>query len=363
MRSSCRTVGRALAASALLVTSACWDSDSVALLGAVTGEDAGFFAENVGDDLIEVDADASRHRDDRSRDCRRLRDDEDTDDDAMAAAADESRPRWVRHRYRTRDRRIVKEIDGDTAQVSKSFAVEGSLLLDLDGDCKPGRKPVHERVFINAVYERPPVDPAASGALSLDEALLAHRDALGGMELRPRADRDRRRWRLVAVSPVEYRLAREEAQTVEITDVVLSVNGELRAHVMDPGVPLGLGDGIGALAGGETALVEVRVENFDADGNPRPSRVFLHHRGHRLPMFDDGTHGDWNPGDGVFANELVIPDRRGVHHFAVDVFDDEVFADEQTPNYNSTMWGLPYLVVPATDLPDDGDPDQPGGGL
>lgn len=368
MRSSHRTAGLALAASALLVATACWDSDTVAVTAAVTGDDAEFFAENVGDDLVETDADGARDRDDRARDCRRLRDDVDSDVDGAAAISEGDpievdRPRWVRHRHRTGDKRIAVEVDGDLAQVSKTLEVEGKFLLDIDGDCKPGRKLIHERAFVNALYERARSDEDADKVLSLDMALLSDRV---GPDLRPRFPRHRRHWHLVGISPVEFRLAREDAQTVEITDVVVSVDGTLLAHVTDPGEVLRLGDGIGALAGGESALVEVRVENFDAEGAPRPSRVFLHHRGHRMAMFDDGTHGDWVPDDGVFANMLRVPERRGVHHFAVDVIDAEVFADETTPNYNSTMWGLPYLVVPADEDPgepgDPGEPDLPDGG-
>lgn len=314
---------RSLAAlGALLAGAACLADDASRVESLALGEDAAFFSEDVGGAVA-----AALAPSEEDEDVCRLDESEET------AAL-----RWRRHRHRTGAARVNVTVEDGLAFVSRSAELAGRLLIDLDGECPIGAKPMHEVAHRNAVYAK--VRP--------DRPEEAEKASLDARARRPEDRPDfRRGWRLVAVSPVEIRLFPDEAgpRTVAITRVTAYVDGEVRFDVDDPAKVLRLGDGFATFSPGERAHVEASVRNQDAEGGARETRVFLHHDGKREEMFDDGSNGDMIAGDGVFTREYEIGERPGVHHAAVDAIDAETFADETTPNYDSNTWGVPYLVA------------------
>ncbi len=222
-------------------------------------------------------------------------------------------PRWFR-RITERDREVDIHIEDGKAEASVSVRLQGDLFLDIDGDTIFGTKPIDSTARRSAKFER----------------------------VRPR------HWRLTAITPVEYSLTDPEAQTVYLRRIKATVGDEVRWEVDDPAAFYEFPTGLPIFAPDEEVVVTAVVENLDGNGLERPSVVYLHHDGRREPMFDDGLHGgDETAGDGVFTKTKRIGPRLGIHHAAVDALDAEVFADETTPNYNASAWGMPYLVTAA----------------
>ena len=157
-------------------------------------------------------------------------------------------------------------------------------------------------------------------------------------------------WKLAAISPVDANLTNLDQQTVGITWLGASVGGE---PVWETDAPDNLFEVPGELptfSTGEEVLVEVQVENSTTSGLNPAQFVFLHRPGPGLfgkrkrdLMFDDGTNGDVTAGDGIYSRTYTIGPCKGRHFAAVDVIDSATFAQLEAP-YNSTAWGMPYIV-------------------
>ncbi len=235
----------------------------------------------------------------------------------------DSIPPWFR-RVRRTSRDISVHIEGGTADVSVTTSIEGDFMIDTDGDHEFGSKEIRDRAVRYATFER---DYALPG----------------------------RQWRLIEISPVEINIQDKENRTISIKSIKAYVESELRWEVDDSATMFKVPSELPYFTPGEVVVVTAEIENLNDDNSERESYVYLHyttrvHRrgsanhGSRQLMYDDGTHGDENPGDGIFTGTYTIGDAAGYHHAAIDVLDKEMFDDETTQNYNSAAWAIPYLV-------------------
>ena len=153
-------------------------------------------------------------------------------------------------------------------------------------------------------------------------------------------------WALIELSPVEVLSSGPVDRTVQVEQVTVSVDGEIRWEVSDPETRLPFPAGLPIFSPGEEIIVTAKIRNEDTDGAERESVVYLHQDGRRKPMVDDGlSGGDQTAWDGVFTRTERIGPVLGFHHSAVDALDAGVFSDETTENYNAAAWGMPYVVA------------------
>ena len=165
-------------------------------------------------------------------------------------------------------------------------------------------------------------------------------------------------WRLVAISPTEFRMTDPAKQTVEIESVTFDgPNTDLT--ITDPATLLRLrGDAnrLPVFHGGEEVKVEAKVTNTDTGFDP-PTFVFLHVPTssalwpgpldrRRIRMLDNGRNGDAVAGDGIFTAIWTVRDA-GIHHAAIDVINSRTLQNETDDDYNSTTWGIPYVAIPS----------------
>jgi hypothetical protein len=115
--------------------------------------------------------------------------------------------RWGRRHGAPESREITVTITGDTARVEAVVTFDGVFVLDrtFDSVANPTRKPLQEQAVQYATLVR-----------------------------RPAGDTTGRAWRLVALSPREWRMTDEAKRTVALTRVVVRVNGEMKVDVTDP---------------------------------------------------------------------------------------------------------------------------------
>lgn len=231
---------------------------------------------------------------------------------------DDPVPCWFRPIH-VASRNININIENGVADVSVTKYIEGSFFIDVDEDYPFGKKKIED---------------------------VAKRYA--------RFERDSARWRLTEISPVEINLQDEDQRTITIKGVTAYVDGEVRWEVTDPETMFKFPDELPHFSPGEEVVVEAEIENMDGEGE-RESYVYLHYttdvrmpgrifRHQRMLMYDDGTNGDKVAGDGIFTGTYIIGVNTGYHHAAVDVLDKEMFDDEETQNYNTAAWAMPYIV-------------------
>lgn len=254
---------------------------------------------------------------------------------------------WGRGGIELKNRNIEISITGPVASVTVTHNISGILFVDTtdNGTKDPWTKPLEDTLTRRAEFLKEPAG-----------------------------------WRLSKISPVDVSLTDPEQQTVRIERVQASVHGEIVWEADSSSQLFGVPEGLPTFSPGTEVLVEAQVSNTKNTGCDTDSFVFLHHPGpmgrERDPMFDDGTHGDQIVGDGIYSRTYTISPAFGRHFAAVDAISAETFADPDAP-YNSTGWGMPYLV--ALTLPgtmehlnieggcwrftaDDGTSYQPAGG-
>lgn len=234
---------------------------------------------------------------------------------ATEAASTTVPVRW--HREKTAVTRTVDvHLEAGRANAAMTLNYTGNFVLDLNGDTLFGVKP------ITAIGRR-----YADFAVNNSEDLAIRRRSL------------------VAISPAEFSLGDSTQQTIQIREVKAVVGGAVRMQITDPSVKLAFPSGLPTFATGEVMLLTATVENKNADGTNRPSRVYIHWGKKRALMYDDGTHGDVTAGDNIFSKEITVDGNNvGHHHSEIDAIDGAVFADETTPNYNSEIWGVPMII-------------------
>lgn len=229
---------------------------------------------------------------------------------------------WIRGDFKHLGRDINVTIVGDTASVKVTDKVSGNIYVDNTPDTilNPWHKPFNDTITRYAEFVK---------------VLPGH-------------------WNLTKISPVDVDLTDSTKQTVEIQKVTASVNGATVWEAASSSTLYAVPNGLPTFKPNDVVLVEAQVSNSKATSacNP-PTYVFLHRPGLLCPfgrcrdiMFDDGTNGDKAAGDGVFSRTYSIGHHIGYHFAAVDVIDAETYMNDTT-DYNSTAWGMPYRVVPA----------------
>ena len=165
-----------------------------------------------------------------------------------------------------------------------------------------------------------------------------------------RFTKEPRGWKLSAISPVEFALAKGEEQTVFIEAFKAYSGDELIWEATEPASLYTVTSGLPIFTSGDEIRVEATVSNT-SESEWEPSQfVFLHRPGPHITgrrtrdiMFDDGTNGDLVAGDGIYTRMYTIGPCRGRHFAAVDVIDAATFMKLEAP-YNSGAWGMPYIV-------------------
>jgi hypothetical protein len=235
----------------------------------------------------------------------------------VSGAADTVSPvrRWGRRDGRPVEREITINVAGDTARVTGILTFEGRFLLDRtdDGQANPTEKPLEEQAVHHAVLVRGEPDSAG------------------------------RRWRLVQLSPREWRMTDEARRTVRVTAVEVLVNGESKILVEDPAELFDVNDRIPRLRVGDVVRVVATVENTTGHGNEPASFVFLHvyHASPaarawiRLPMAVDDQ--------GRYVREWTVR-FPGRERLTVDAIDSQTFNTDSDDDYRANGWGIPYRI-------------------
>jgi hypothetical protein len=224
--------------------------------------------------------------------------------------------RWGRRPGAPVSRQITVTITDDTAQVEAVVTFVGVFVLDraLDGVVNPTQKPLEEQAVQYATLVRRSAD-----------------DTTG------------RAWRLVALSPREWRMTDEAKCTVTISRVVVRVNNETKIDVTDPAELFDVNHRIPRLQLGDSVSVLAEVENTTGTGNVPPTFVFLHvyHHGPvargwvRIPMRQRE--------DGVFVRHWIVR-LPGRERIVVDAIDSQAFATDAEDDYRANGWGIPYRI-------------------
>ena len=224
--------------------------------------------------------------------------------------------RWGRRHGQPESRETTVTITDDTAQVEAVVTFDGVFVLDrtFDSVANPTQKPLQEQAVQYATLVRRPAD-----------------DTTG------------RAWRLVALSPREWRMTDEAKRTVTLARVVVRVNGETKIDVTDPAELFDVNNRIPRLQLGDSVSVFAEVEHTTGAGNVPPTFVFLHvyHHGPtargwvRIPMRPRE--------DGVFVRHWIVrfPGRERI---VVDAIDSQTFNTDSEDDYRANGWGIPYRI-------------------
>jgi len=222
---------------------------------------------------------------------------------------------WGRRLTGTVSRTRTVNVTGDSATVEMEGTFDGSLrALIPNGDLPPDT--LH-RVFQHTVRQT---------------ALLVKRDA--------NAD-GRRGWRLAQISPQEWVMTDPAKQTMDITRVVISVNGEVKIDVTDPAALYDVSNHVPRLDLGDEISVRVELANTANTGNTPPEFVFVHSlyadplgigwRRMRMEQADDGSY-----------QKTWVARHGGRNRILVDALDSQTFAE--TGEYRANLWGIPYRI-------------------
>jgi hypothetical protein len=161
------------------------------------------------------------------------------------------------------------------------------------------------------------------------------------------------RWNLTKISPVDVDLTDSTQQTVQIQKVAASINNQVVWQATSSSTLYDVPAGLPTFKPNDLLLVEAQISNSTTSTLCSPTTyVFLHRPGLLCPfgrcrdiMYDDGANGgDKVANDGIFSQTYTIGQHIGYHFAAVDVIDAETFMNDTT-DYNSTVWGMPYRVV------------------
>ncbi len=238
-----------------------------------------------------------------------------------SAATDTVRAPRFWGRRRGRPVSVVRDVvvTGDTARATITRRFEGVFVLRLgtDSTAVPTTKPLIESLVQRALLVRRPADSVTAT--------------------------DSLRWRLVALSPQEYRATRPASRTVQITHVTVSVNGQVKIDLTDPQALFRVGDQVPRLALGDTVVVTAEVSNTTGGDHFPATLVFLHvdradprgaaWRRERMGQTADGAY--------VRAWVVRVPGRA---RFAVDAIDAGTFTTASTDDYRANIWGVPFRI-------------------
>jgi hypothetical protein len=240
---------------------------------------------------------------------------------SLAPSAEDTVPlirRWGRRHGPPVSREIAVTITGDTAEAACVVTFDGVFVLDrtFDSIANPTRKPLREQAVQHATLVR-----------------------------RPAGDSTGRGWRLVALSPREWRMTDPDRRTVTITRVVVRVNDEVKIDVDDPAALFDVDNRIPRLRLGDSVSVLAEVENTTGTDNVPPTFVFLHvyHHGPtargwvRIPMRQRD--------DGVFVRHWIVR-FAGRERIVVDAIDAQTFNTDTEDDYRANGWGIPYRIEP-----------------
>lgn len=224
--------------------------------------------------------------------------------------------RWGRRHGTPVSRTVTVTVAGDTAEVSAVVTFDGVFLLDRTRDsvANPTQKPLQEQAVQRAVLVR-----------------RAEPDSAG------------RHWRIVQLSPREWRMTDQAKRTVTITRVLVQVNGETKLDVADPGALFDADNRVPRLRIGDSVSVLAEVENTTGIDNVPPTFVFLHvyHHGPaargwvRIPMRQRD--------DGVFVRHWIVR-FAGRERMVVDAIDSQTFNTDTGDDYRANGWGIPYRI-------------------
>jgi len=227
--------------------------------------------------------------------------------------------RWGRRRGPPVSRLLTVEVVGDTARAEMVVTFEGLFVLDrTPGDgAPPTQKPLEEQAAQRAVLVRRTSDDTVDAA--------------------------RRPWKLVALSPREWRMTDDAKRTVRISRVVVRVNGEVKLEVEDAAELFRVDNRIPRLDVGDSVSVLAEVENTTGTGNEPPTFVFLHvyHHGPnargwvRIPMRARE--------DGAFVRHWIVR-FGGRERMVVDAMDSQTFNTDADDDYRANGWGIPYRI-------------------
>ena len=302
-----RTLPTALLAAAVLSASACGTdapsgiaSDQAAVEQAYLDVDAGYFDENPGgDDLLPSPA---------------L-----TNSGAVFSAPGDpytAPEHWGRRRAADRpgrDRVIV--IEGDTARVFVAVRFRGRFLVDTthDGIPNPSAKRMHETLRHRAVFVKD--DSAPRG------------------------------WRLIAMSIGDVVDTDPARRTVELTSLVVEVNGVQVAEVTGPEQLFRVEGGVPQFRVGDSVVVTATARNATGTDLVPPTQLFLHVRHHRPDSDLWGRFEMRDNGDGSWTIGWTVR-RPGIARMAVDAIDSEALQTQAGDNYRANIWAFPYRAVP-----------------
>ncbi|MEW6365661.1 MAG: hypothetical protein AB1714_13615 [Acidobacteriota bacterium] len=204
---------------------------------------------------------------------------------------------------------------GDTATASVVTDADATLYVDTthDGVKNPGTKPIEDRITRYSTWVK------TDG-----------------------------KWKLSEISAAQVNLREMARQTVFITEVKVSVNGQLVRDVTDPTEKMSVDTEILRVHNGDVVTVESAVSNSSQSGLDPLTYVYCHPNrpsGRRDLMFDDGVNGgDKVAADGIWTYEYTVNLNPGVHFAAVDALDSLCLQNETDDDYNSNAWGMPYVV-------------------
>jgi hypothetical protein len=234
-----------------------------------------------------------------------------------AVAAQDTVPlvrRWGRRHGTPANRTVTVSISGDTARAEMVVTFDGVFVLDRTPDdvANPTQKPLQEQAVQRAILVR-----------------------------REETDTAPRRWRLVALSPREWRMTDQVKRTVRIVRIVVRVNGEAKLDVEDPAELFGVDNRVPRLNLGDSVSVVAEVENATGTDNVPPTFVFLHvyHHGPnargwvRIPMRERD--------DGLFVRHWIVR-FAGRERIVVDAIDAQAFNTDTEDDYRANGWGIPY---------------------
>lgn len=216
-----------------------------------------------------------------------------------------------------REVEVIFDREAGTATVTKTVDFEGVFLQRLE-DGSVASKPLEEQLTQSALLER------------LVDARV--HDETGR----------RSHWKLLEISPKEFRLIDETKRTVNIQRVSIVVNGVTILEIIDPSERLAIeSDRVAHLNEGDEVSVHVSVAN-ETNGDLSETYVFLHvfHAladrigWHRLLM-------EYSSDLGEYVTGWVVR-HSGREHVMVDALDSGSFGLDG--EYRANIWGVPYRI-------------------
>ena len=216
-----------------------------------------------------------------------------------------------------REVEVIFDREAGTATVTKTVDFEGEFLQRLE-DGSVASKPLEEQLTQSALLQR-----------------------LTDVRVHEKTGR-RSHWKLLEISPKEFRLTDETKRTVNIQQVRIVVNGVTVLEIIDPSERLAIeSDRVAHLSEGDEVSVYASFAN-ETNGNASETYVFLHvfhaladRTGwHRLLM-------EYSPDLGEYVAGWVVR-HSGREHVMVDALDSGSFDLEG--EYRANIWGVPYRI-------------------